>query len=68
MEDDVHSGAKAVLGNQNVITISNIDARGDRVIWECAKAAQVSLQSVVPAKVSMEQVFMQVVQEATNGR
>jgi ABC-2 type transport system ATP-binding protein len=68
MEEVVQCGATAVLGNQNVITISNIDARGDRLIWECAKSVQVSLQSVVPAKVSMEQVFMQVVQEATNGR
>ena len=64
----VQRGAMAVLGNHNVITVSNIDARGDRLIWECAKAVQISVQSVVPAKISMEQVFMQVVQEATNGR
>ena len=63
----VQRGAMAVLGNHNVITVSNIDARGDRLIWECAKAVQISVQSVVPAKISMEQVFMQVVQEATNG-
>jgi len=67
MEEVIQRGAMAVLGNQNVITVSNIDARGDRLIWECAKAVQISVQSVVPAKVSMEQVFMQVVQEATNG-
>ena len=67
MEEVIQRGAMAVLGNQNVITISNIDARGDRLIWECAKSVQISVQSVVPAKVSMEQVFMQVVQEATNG-
>jgi len=67
MAEVVQRGATAVLGNHNVITVSNIDTRGDRLIWECAKSAQVSVQSVVPAKVSMEQVFMQVVQEATNG-
>jgi ABC-2 type transport system ATP-binding protein len=67
MAEVVNRGATAVLGNHNVITVSNIDARGDRLIWECAKSVQVSVQSVVPAKVSMEQVFMQVVQEATNG-
>lgn len=67
MEEVIQRGATAVLGNQNVITISNIDARGDRLIWECAKSVQINIQSVVPAKVSMEQVFMQVVQEATNG-
>jgi len=67
MEEVIQRGAMAVLGNQNVITISNIDARGDRLIWECAKSVQINIQSVVPAKVSMEQVFMQVVQEATNG-
>jgi ABC-2 type transport system ATP-binding protein len=67
MAEVVQRGATAVLGNNNVITVSNIDARGDRLIWECAKSVQISLQSVVPAKVSMEQVFMQVVQEATNG-
>ena len=67
MAEVVNRGATAILGNHNVITVSNIDARGDRLIWECAKSVQVSVQSVVPAKVSMEQVFMQVVQEATNG-
>ena len=67
MAEVVNRGATAVLGNHNVITVSNIDARGDRLIWECAKSVQISVQSVVPAKVSMEQVFMQVVQEATNG-
>ena len=67
MAEVVNRGATAVLGNHHVITVSNIDARGDRLIWECAKSVQVSVQSVVPAKVSMEQVFMQVVQEATNG-
>ncbi|MBT4694619.1 MAG: ABC transporter ATP-binding protein [Planctomycetaceae bacterium] len=67
MAEVVQRGATAVLGNNNVITVSNIDSRGDRLIWECAKSVQVSVQSVVPAKVSMEQVFMQVVQEATNG-
>jgi ABC-2 type transport system ATP-binding protein len=67
MAEVVHRGATAVLGNHNVITVSNIDARGDRLIWECAHAVQVSVQSMVPAKISMEEVFMQVVQEATNG-
>jgi len=67
MAEVVQRGATAVLGSHNVITVSNIDARGDRLIWECAKAVQISVQSMVPAKISMEQVFMQVVQEATNG-
>jgi ABC-2 type transport system ATP-binding protein len=67
MAEVVQRGATAVLENHNVITVSNIDSRGDRLIWECAKSVQISVQSVVPAKVSMEQVFMQVVQEATNG-
>ncbi|MBC8437429.1 MAG: ABC transporter ATP-binding protein [Planctomycetes bacterium] len=67
MEEVIRRGAMAVLGNQNVITISNIDARGDRLIWECAKSVQINIQSLVPAKVSMEQVFMQVVQEASHG-
>jgi len=63
--DLVHrEGGSAVLGNHNTITIHDPEMQGERRIWQWARDAGVGLKSIVPAKVSMEEVFIQVVKEA----
>ncbi|MEC7566108.1 MAG: ABC transporter ATP-binding protein [Planctomycetota bacterium] len=57
-------GGSAVLGNHNAITIQDPEMMGERRIWEWARDAGVGVKSIVPAKVSMEEVFIQVVKEA----
>ena len=50
-----------------VITLQAQHGLSETDIWQWALEAHVGVQSIVPAKVSMEDVFIQVVQEMQNG-
>ncbi len=50
-----------------VITLESSTDLNESLIWQWAFDANVGIQSVVPAKVSMEDVFIQIVQGADHG-
>ena len=62
-QNNIHSSVNAV----GVITLESQLGLEESEIWRWAVEAQVGIQSVVPAKVSMEDVFVQIVQGSANG-
>ena len=50
-----------------VITLESSNGIDETMIWQWAQTANVGIQSVVPAKVSMEDVFLQIVQGVQSG-
>jgi len=61
------NGLTTSVSPVGVITLQSSDGIDETMIWQWAQSANVGIQSVVPAKVSMEDVFLQIVQGVQSG-
>tara|TARA_Y100000814_G_scaffold280525_1_gene244001 strand:+ start:257 stop:1201 length:945 start_codon:yes stop_codon:yes gene_type:complete len=61
------NGLTTSVSPVGVITLQSSDGIDETMIWQWAQSANVGIQSIVPAKVSMEDVFLQIVQGVQSG-
>ncbi|MBA61391.1 MAG: ABC transporter-like protein [Planctomycetaceae bacterium] len=61
------NNATSSVNQVGVITLACPNGLEEKTIWGWARKANVGIQSVVPAKVSMEDVFIQIVHGAQHG-
>ena len=70
IEDFVKSlheqGLGATVSDRNAIVVQQADSGDTEKIWKAAGSADVRIRSMVPAKKTLEQIFMQAVGEETD--
>ena len=57
---------EAALSGRQTIVVQQKDAEDTAKIWDCADRAGVKIRSMIPAKNTLEEVFMQAIREETD--
>lgn len=60
------TGLDVQAGNNGTITVRGVDADDVQQVWEWAREAGVGVRTLVPAKNSLEQIFLEAVGEQRN--
>lgn len=60
------SGIESRLGEQGDLMVESNNPGLEKIIWSAAIASETSIQSLIPAKNSLEEIFMSTVKEATH--